>query len=60
MQPLRVRLLEAPRTAPLLDLLKDTEIDAELHADLALMNDLDLGEMVSSGTLIKILKRGEP
>ena len=59
-QPLRVRLLEADRTATLLELLKDTEIDAELHADLALMNDLDLGEMVSSGTLIKILKRGEP
>ncbi len=60
MQPLRVRLLEAPRTAPLLALLTDTEIDPELHEDLALMNDVDLDETVSSGTLMKVLKRGEP
>jgi predicted Zn-dependent protease len=58
-QPLRVHLLEARRSATLRTLLNEAGVDPKHHEDLELMNDIDLDETVESGTLVKILRQDE-
>jgi predicted Zn-dependent protease len=57
-QPLRVKILQSPRTATLQEILADQRMDQKLFSDLALINGKDLTDQIESGTLIKILVEG--
>jgi predicted Zn-dependent protease len=57
-QPLRIRLYRAPESMRLREALVRGGADGRLLPDLALVNNLELDDIVEAGALLKIVERG--
>jgi predicted Zn-dependent protease len=57
-EPLRIRLYRVPESVRLEEALERAGADGRLLPDLALVNNLELGDVVEAGTLLKIAGRG--
>jgi predicted Zn-dependent protease len=54
-QPTTIKIIEAKKSAPLVQILNEYKMPSSKHNELAILNGLELNAMVDSGTLIKVL-----